>query len=537
MRPEDLLETIGEAKDEFIQEADTPAPKRKKTPIIPIIGALAACLCLAAVGWDYLPFRSASESAPAEADMAEINLESQVTNNAETIFDEGNLVGSNTYESYSLASPVYPESVAMPLYEDFFSDSLMMAEPSEESSASEKEVNKELDAANDAYNQAWSEYYNAIRSQNTVKLTESQKEAIISFAMNTTPLLTKGDSHENLAYSPLSFYYALTMLAETVDGTAQDSLLSLVGVEEKELPDTLSKLWKVFYFDNGVSRSQIANSIWVNEGVPLNQKTLDQLAQDAYASSFQVEMGTNEANRAIAGWLNDQTGDLLTEFTEGIQTKPDTWMMLYSTIYYYDQWTSEFVQAQNTFDIFTCGDKSEVEAEYMHKSDISGFVRTDRYQFSSLGLKNSTATFVLPAEGITPEELLEDEELWSYLFDDDASSEVRQYGIVNWALPKFDISSQLDLEDPLRQLSLSQLFDGSADFSPLTEETLLISSITQSARILADEKGLSAAAYTELTFAGSGMPQDECDMILDRPFILIIEENSVPVFIGIVNTP
>lgn len=543
MKPEDLLDTIGDVKDEYVIEAEQPPKRKKKTPVIPILAGLAACLCLAAVGREYLPALN-NESAPAEApsvsEPGKPAAESMIIDGSDAENGEPNETPAETYsqmmsaadyEAYALASAVYPEGISMPIYEDYF--------PEEDgiSDINDKDAYEKMEAANKAFNEAWDAYFAAEDSLDIPRLKEGQKNAIISFAAQILPLLVEDDAHDNLAFSPVSLYYALTMAAETVAGDSRSDLLELVDVEDAELSNTLSTLWKGFFFDNGVSKSLISNSLWVNEGVPLNQDTLNRLAQDAYASSFRVEMGTEAADKAIAGWLNDQTENLLVEYTEAIRTDPDTWLQLYSTVYYYDQWASEFNQDRNTFDTFTCGDGREVEAEFMNKIDTGSFVRTDRYQFASLALKNSTAAFILPAEGVSPEDLLADQALWSQVFRQTDLSEVEHYGMITWSVPKFDISSQLDLMEPLKELGLSDLFDGSADFSPLSEEDLLISSVTQSARILADEKGLSAAAYTELAFAGSGAPEDECDMILDRPFILVIKEQGVPLFVGIINTP
>jgi serpin B len=64
-----------------------------------------------------------------------------------------------------------------------------------------------------------------------------------------------------------------------------------------------------------------------------------------------------------------------------------------------------------------------------------------------------------------------------------------------------------------------------------------LSKVSQAARVTIDEKGVIAAAYTEL-LCGAGMPpENTMDFKLDRPFLFVIEKTEVPLFVGVVNAP
>ena len=53
-----------------------------------------------------------------------------------------------------------------------------------------------------------------------------------------------------------------------------------------------------------------------------------------------------------------------------------------------------------------------------------------------------------------------------------------------------------------------------------------------------DEEGVKAAAYIEIPGVMSPAPPEEIiDFILDRPFLFAITTDSVPLFMGTVNTP
>ncbi len=70
----------------------------------------------------------------------------------------------------------------------------------------------------------------------------------------------------------------------------------------------------------------------------MKQEAVDALADWYYASSYRVPIGTEDEDKAIAGWLNQNTGGLLSQETREIQTEVDNLLRLYNTIYYKSSW-------------------------------------------------------------------------------------------------------------------------------------------------------------------------------------------------------
>ena len=360
-------------------------------------------------------------------------------------------------------------------------------------------------------------------------------ETLRQFSDETAAAVFTGEG--NAVYSPLSLYAALGMLTELTDGETRQQVTDLLGVSDSEaLRQWTKALWQQLCYDEQDSALRLGNAAFLNENMAFHKEPLDVLAEDYYASSYQLPMGSKAADKAIAAWLDQQTNDLLAEDTGAIKTKEIDLLRLYNTIYYKAAWRAEFSGGATEKDIFTAADGTEQRTDFMHISLAgSPVARGEGYRRASLYLKDGgRMTFYLPDEGVTVEELLQRKNILSELLPVNAE-EVR----VNWSVPKFDIHASLELNDALQTLGVTDAFDvRKADFSPLTEQTAYVESVNQAARVRIDEEGIEAAAFTEVQKAGAGAPQelDEEEMNLNRPFLFAIWKDGAPLFIGAVQT-
>lgn len=346
----------------------------------------------------------------------------------------------------------------------------------------------------------------------------------------------------NFVYSPLNVYMALSMLAECTDGDSRTQIVSLL--RENRLEDVRAQakaLWNANYCADGAVTSVLASSVWLDDGVNYVQKTLDTLAQSYYASSFSGEMGSDSYNKALQSWLNEQTGGLLQEQASGLEFTPETVMALATTIYYRAKWSQEFSKSQTSEDTFHA-DSDDITCEFMHSSGTGTYYWGEKFGAVNLSLRESGAMkLLLPDEGVTPEALLQDEEAMNFLLGG-GEWENSKFLIVNLSVPKFDVSSDLNLNKSLQALGVTDVFDSdAADFSPVIENAdgVFLSRAEHAARVAIDEEGVTAAAYTVMMEAGAAMPPDEkIDFTLDRPFVFAItSQDGLPLFIGVVNMP
>ncbi|MBR5708127.1 MAG: hypothetical protein IKX41_01960, partial [Oscillospiraceae bacterium] len=343
----------------------------------------------------------------------------------------------------------------------------------------------------------------------------------------------------NAVYSPLNVYMALAVLAETAGGNSRQQILDLLGAGSiEELRAQANALWRSNYREDGAVTSLLANSLWLSEDVSFNEDTLGLISEEYFASAFSGRMGDPAFDSALQEWINENTGGLLREQASGLHMDPQTIISIASTIYYRGKWMSEFEPSATKKDNFNLPDGGTLECDFMHKSAADDYYWSDNFAAVKLDVEESGAMWlILPDEGVAPADLLGSGEATDFLLGRKAAD--CKHLIVNMSVPKFDVSSKMELVPGLKALGVTDVFGAAADFTPLDAAGGSVTNVEHAARVKIDEQGLEAAAYTVIMRCGAAMPPDEeVDFTLDRPFIFAITgEDGLPLFVGIVNCP
>ena len=426
-------------------------------------------------------------------------------------------------KDFAVAKAVYPQ---LTNYKDQF-DRVSKLEQSGMSTW------EDLEQAYDELNEAMtanSEELQALR-----KDAAADVPSLTDFTARTVAELF-ANREENTVFSPANLYLALAMLSEATDGNTRDEVLSLMGSTD---PRTAANaLWKMIYSD-GRGKTLAANSLWTGEVYPVKQALADTLAKHHYADSYTIPMGTPEGDKVMQTWINDHTGGLLQDAAEGVQTSPETVLTLISTLYFEQMWADKFEEHATAKDTFTKADGSEITTDFMHDGGSGAWYQGENYVMAGRSFQNSGGRmiFILPDEGVLPEELLTDADTLAEIL----TTPHDQYTRIEWSVPKFDVSSDLQLNDQLQALGIKQAFNPkAADFTPATDvEDVALSQVKHAARVTIDENGCTAAAFTVMMMNTMGLPPDAVlEMNLNRPFaFVILNDADIPLFIGTVYNP
>lgn len=381
--------------------------------------------------------------------------------------------------------------------------------------------------------------------QDLIRRHNEYKDAvdIKEFLKNSIPEMLLNKKGENAVYSPLNVYMALSILAEITDGESREQILSVLGAKNIEsLRNDAKALWNQNYNDDGRYTSILAASLWLNDALDFNNDTVMSVVKNYYASVFGGEMGSDELNAALQKWLNEQTGNLLKDQIGSLKLYPETVLSIVTTLYFKAGWQDFFSEGRTEKDTFYAN-SGEIECDFMRQSGIKDYYRGEDFTAIEQPFKDNSGGmyFILPNEDKSPEEIIRGENVLKFISSNGENGAEKTQELVNLSLPKFDVSSQIEFSQSLKNLGIIDVFkENKADFSPITSTPgTTVSSAIHGARVVVDEKGCTAAAYTVISLSrGVSIEKEPIDFTLDRPFIFVItSESGLPLFTGIVNTP
>jgi serine protease inhibitor len=375
----------------------------------------------------------------------------------------------------------------------------------------------------------------SIREENSV--SQARLDALEQFSMFTASrILSEGQG--NTLYSPYSLYVALALAASGAEGATQKEMLSLLGGNSpgniSRLAADTGKLIRLLHTDNEIGRLKTANSMWIQQGHSFKKEYEKLASASFYASLHTADFTQKETAEKMGEWVREHTGG---QITPTIQPDPQQVIALLNTLDFKDEWLDAFNESQTVQGMFYPEEGGQLTAAFMSRNYYTAdYIKKDRFASATLRLKNGGAmTFVLPDKGVSVKELVTTPEKTRALLPASGKTTYK----LDLKVPKFDYSSKLELVQALKAMGMNAPFTDQANFSVMSDTSVYISQITQNTHIAIDEKGVEAAAFTEIFMAGSGLPKGEAaELVLDRPFLYsITAANGTVLFTGICQSP
>lgn len=391
------------------------------------------------------------------------------------------------------------------------------------------------------YYEKLDEYSQSVRERR--ELEKDISEYSDFYSTSAREILSSADG-KNIVYSPLAVYEALSMLAEITDGSTRDEVLEVLGSPDIEtLRERAQALFVTNYSEDEKGSTFPAASLWINSDYPYNKGTVDNLAFNYFAESYLFDGDDSGSSARLQKWLNEKTRGLLQDAVEGVKLMPDTILNLYTTLYFNGRWSDGFYKKRTEEMTFHSPD-GDILTDFMYKKQESGRLYAGS-NFTAVinGFNDMGAMyFILPNEGETVDNVLASDEYLDFVFSRSPWDNFDYVdAIVHQRIPKFDISSDVSLNEALENLGIKKVFSNSGDFSNLISEDyhVFVSRVQHAARIKIDEDGCEAAAFVEVPADEAAMPSPkEVYFTADRPFIIVIKSNSnQPLFMGVVNNP
>lgn len=394
---------------------------------------------------------------------------------------------------------------------------------------------------NPEYDKKLNEYNAGVRERR--KLAKNINEYSNFYKTSAREILGSADG-ENMVYSPLALYEALSMLAEITDGSTRDEVLEVLDSPDIETQrDRAQTLFVSNYSEATGSMVLPAASLWINVDYPYNKEAVDSLAFNYFAESYLFDGYDESSTARIQNWINEKTRGLLKEAVEGVELTPDSILNICTTLYFNGRWSDWFYK-DYTEEMTFHSPSGDITTDFMYKQESGSLFLGSNFTAVINSFENDGGLmyFILPNEGETVDDVLSSNEYLDFVFIRNPRQDFDYYdAIVHQRIPKFDISSDVSLNQALKNLGIEKVFTGNGDFSNLISEKYPVSvdKVQHAARIKIDEEGCEAAAYVDLGLVGEAPPPpEEVYFTADRPFIIVIKtDTNQPLFMGVVNNP
>lgn len=356
---------------------------------------------------------------------------------------------------------------------------------------------------------------------------------------------TLKDTKENPVVSPLSAYLALQLIAEGAENTTKEEFNALLG---KDMISTrIFQLMQSFSSISGNTKLSIADSIWLDDNFEAKASWLSNMVSTYNAEIFQTKLSSDAARTGMNNWVSNKTRGFIPSIFDH-NLSENARLVLMNTIYLKAKWKHVFEAYQTYQRDFTNENGKKCEVEFMNQYDVDRkYFKTEEADGIVLPYDDNRLVMlaIRPQAGQTVREFVQDltqEKISEYL-------ENAEDTYMTLHLPRFTIDYSIKMNEILKQMGLTEAFDGKkADFTGIGRskdgENIFIDEVMQKVKIQVDGEGTEAAAVTEITMTATGALVEKpipMDLDFNEPFVYIIVDTrtpfgkqTIPLFMGVV---
>ncbi|CAF1379277.1 unnamed protein product [Didymodactylos carnosus] len=353
----------------------------------------------------------------------------------------------------------------------------------------------------------------------------------------------------NVIISPASVAFALSSAAAGANGTTLQQILLLIDEKstiDQLLNPTREQTHLLKSSNSEHIKLKLANRIYVNHNFKINETYVNRLREyiDSDIISVDFEQNASGTVQELNLWIKQKTKYLINELLKPNDIKPGyTQLIFINCIYFKGDWKYSFDTSKTEHNyLFYVDDGTIITNVTLMYQDRVFFKYLDASpeldaQIVHIPYKNNNFsdsggeflfTIILPNRGIKLSNVQNKLNYYRILkqifdYDNQQEAELRLY------LPKFRIEYEfLTVKETLKEMGMTDAFDGRADFSGITNGGLAIDDVKHKSVINVDETGSEAAATTALLYGRGGfLPHEQpIEFKCDRPFLFLIHEKE-----------
>jgi serpin B len=381
--------------------------------------------------------------------------------------------------------------------------------------------------------------------QVAASLTDQQALAAANngFAFKLLKQLAKDQPVANIFISPYSASTVLQMVGNGAAGQTKaemQQVLGTTGLSSDAVNAANKDIAQSLNSGNTNVILTTANAIWYRKGATVKPDFIACNQQFFGATVDALNFLDPHSVDIINGWASDKTHGRISHLADGMISR-DTQLFLANAVYFKGKWSEPFDVKDTKDRPFHLRGGSQKNVPMMTQTKTFTYRRGTDYQAVRLPYQSENlAMYVfLPDTNSSPEKLLG-------IMTGDSWQRVTKPGFSEKegtvVLPKFKLEYSVELNQPLQALGMKTAFDPvGADFSGIAPQ-LFISAARQKTFVEVKEEGTEAAAVTGIAMETSAMmvpPPNPFQMIVDRPFLFLIEDNQTGtiLFMGVMFNP
>ena len=235
------------------------------------------------------------------------------------------------------------------------------------------------------------------------------------------------------------------------------------------------------------------------------------------------------AIKTINRWAKDNTNGLIDSIVGPATISSLTRLILAGATYFKANWGHQFAKSRTETAPFHPLDGTPIDVRMMDTTAQLSYARSEEFEIVELpyvATPDLRCVILLPnvERFDAVERSLEGGPLNETLIGRPPYKSTR----VHLRLPRFRMSSRIDLSEPMQDLGIRALFSGRADLSGISEEPgLQVDAMSHSSFVSVDEDGTEAAAVTAVAVAGAAfIPDGPVSVTVDRPFLIYIVDRT-----------
>ena len=321
---------------------------------------------------------------------------------------------------------------------------------------------------------------------------ESLVQGNTTFALDLYARLKTTDG--NLFFSPysVSACLAMTYAGARGDTAAQMAQVLRFDTNQTRLASSFEELQKQFNKEQGKKGIEfnVANGLWGQKDYPFLPAFLNVAKQSYGANLKQADFRTqaDTTRTEINDWVSQKTKGKITDLIQPGVLAPATRLVLANAIYFKGRWAGEFEKQNTRKAPFTVSPAQKLEAPLMNLTADFRYAEVEGLQLLELPYAGDDLSMVV----LLPREMdgLKDmeDQLNKPTLDRWLAQAFKQK--VEVFLPKFKMSAQVSLAQPLAAMGMTDAFSRNANFSGMDgERDLFISAVVHKAFVDVNEAG------------------------------------------------